>query len=107
MARWPALRGPASGALNALARFIVKSNSIPVGEPFLAPGARFDSVVPGASLGDWTLAAILEELERTERFSSFFAGASGRSRLESIRELGYGSAEMDRRLQLLRKRFGG
>jgi FkbM family methyltransferase len=99
-------RRPASGALNMLSNLVIKSNSIPVGEPFLAPGERFDSIPPGESLGDWVLAAVLEELERLEHFSSYYAGAAGRARLETIRELGYGSAEMNRRLELARRRYG-
>jgi hypothetical protein len=47
----------------------------------------------------------LEQLERRERFSSFYAGPSARERLEDIRALGHGSPEMERRLDLVRKRF--
>ena len=99
-------RVPASGALSALSSLMLRTNNVPVGEPFLAPGERFDSISPGASIGDWVLAAVLEELERLEHFSSFYAGPAGRARLENIRELGHGSAEMSRRLQLVRRRYG-
>lgn len=76
------------------------------GEPFLAPGERFDSVPPRDALGAWIAAAALEELERAGSFSSFYTGMAARQRLELIRELGYGSAEMQRRLGLLQRRFG-
>jgi FkbM family methyltransferase len=76
------------------------------GEPFLAPGQRFDSVRPREALGDWILAATLEEFERAGSYSSFYTGMAARQRLELIRELGYGSAEMQRRLSLLQRRFG-
>ena len=76
------------------------------GEPFLAPGERFDSVSPGEDLAKWVLAAVLEEYERLGSYSSFYAGAAARSRLETIRNLGFGSAEMTRRLSLLQRRFG-
>ena len=75
-------------------------------EPFLAPGARFDSIPPGAVIGNWVLAAVLEEFERLENYSSFYKGISARQRLENIRDLGFGSAEMARRLLLLQTRFG-
>ncbi|WP_288143780.1 hypothetical protein [Accumulibacter sp.] len=75
-------------------------------EPFLAPGERFDSIVPGEVIGDWVLAAVLEELERLSSFSSFYTGASALQRLHIIRELGFGSSEMARRLSLLQERLG-
>jgi hypothetical protein len=76
------------------------------GEPFLAPGERFDSVPPRDAVKNWILAATLEEFERAGSYSSFYTGMAARQRLEIIRELGYGSAEMQRRLNLLQRRFG-
>jgi FkbM family methyltransferase len=97
-------------AVNALKHLsnVILQQKIPVnlGEPFLAPGERFDSVPVGKAVGNWILAAVLEELERFEYYSSFYAGVSARQRLEIIHGLGFGSAEMQRRLSLLQKRFG-
>lgn len=61
---------------------------------------------PRDALGDWIVAATLEEFERAGSYSSFYTGVAARQRLEIIRELGYGSAEMQRRLSLLQRRFG-
>jgi FkbM family methyltransferase len=69
--------------------------------PLLAPGARFDAIAPGDRLGDWLLAAALEELERLGTLSSFYVGAAALPRLQTIRQLGYGSPEMDRRLDMV------
>lgn len=99
-------RSLAVKALRQLRNAILQQNRVDPSEPFLAPGERFDSVLPGEAIGKWVLAAVLEELERLEFFSSFFAGASARQRLENIRILGFSSAEMERRLRLLQKRFG-
>jgi len=44
-------------------------------------------------------------LEHRERFSSFYGGPNARQRLEDIRELGLGSPEMTRRLNLVDRRF--
>ena len=49
---------------------------------------------------------LLEEFERAGAYSSFYSGMAARQRLEIIRQLGYGSAEMERRLGLLQRRFG-
>jgi FkbM family methyltransferase len=100
-------RSLAVNALQQLAIAIQKHNRVDPSEPFLVPGERFDSIPPtGVAVGNWVLAAVLEEIERLGSFSSFYTGASARQRLEIIRELGFGSVEMERRLRLLQKRFG-
>ena len=73
---------------------------------FSRPGERVDSVSPGQAIGNWVLAAVSEELERLGSDSSFYTEASTRQCVEMIRSLGFGSAEMERRLRALRKRRG-
>jgi len=97
----------AVNALNQLANTILQQNRADPEEPFLAAGERFDSIPPAdGQVGNWVLAGVLEELERTCAFSSFYTGTSTAQRLELIRQLGFGSEEMNRRLDLIRKRFG-
>jgi FkbM family methyltransferase len=98
-------RGVAVTALSRLADTVAGENRVNTGEPFLVPGKRFESIAPGEDIGKWALAAILEELERLISYSSFFTGNSSRARLEKIASLGFASAEMSRRLQLLQLRF--
>jgi protein O-GlcNAc transferase len=74
-------------------------------EPFLAPCARFDTIATAGSPARWLLAAVLEAIEKLSAYSSFYSGAGARGRLEAIERLGYGSAEMARRLQLVNARF--
>lgn len=93
-------------ALRRLRGNIFEHNKVDPGEPFLAPAERFDSIPIGKSIGNWVLAAVLEEIERLGSFSSFYTGTSARSRLETIRALGFGGAEMEGRLNLLQRRFG-
>ena len=93
-------------ALGQLCNSIFEQGQVNPGEPFLAPGERFDSVPPPNSIGNWIAAAALEEFERQGAFSSFYTGQSAMQRLEIIRNLGLGSAEMNRRLNLVRLRFG-
>jgi hypothetical protein len=64
------------------------------------------AIPPGDGIGNWVLAAVLEEMERLGSFSSFYTGVSAQQRLEMIRDLGFGSSEMARRLRLLQNRFG-
>jgi hypothetical protein len=98
-------RGIAAQALAQLGESLQRGNVDPV-EPFLAPGPRFDSVAPRETLRDWIVAATLEDFERAGAYSSFYTGLAARERLELIGKLGYGGAEMQRRLSLLRRRFG-
>jgi FkbM family methyltransferase len=99
-------RASSVNALKSLLAYIHK-NGVDVSEPFLAPLERFDSIVPDADAVRWLVAAVLEQLEQRERFSSFYAGPYARERLEDIHALGLGSPEMTRRLDLVRRRFGG
>jgi len=99
-------RSLAVSALGHLCNTFFEQRQVDPREPFLAPGARFDSIPPREAIGDWVLAATLEEYERIGSFSSFYTGCSAQQRLEIIRDMGFGSAEMNRRLQLLQQRFG-
>jgi FkbM family methyltransferase len=96
----------AVNALHQLSDTILNNDAVDPIEPFLAPGELFDTVSPAQAIGNWVLAAVLEEFERLGSYSSFYTGISARERLEAIRALGFGSAEMERRLNLLQKRFG-
>jgi hypothetical protein len=89
-------------ALTQLLESIRLTGTADRNEPFLAPLERFDSIAPGEALGNWVLAAVLEQLEQRERLSSFYAGAGALERLEAIHALGFGSPGMERRLELVR-----
>jgi FkbM family methyltransferase len=105
VARAYGARGVAVIALGRLLETLLKDQSVPLDEPFLAPGERFDAVDPGENIQDWILAAALEEMETLSAFSSFYSGAHSKPRLELICSLGYESAEMRRRLELINTRF--
>ena len=92
-------------ALQQLHKNITQTKNIDISEPFLTAGNRFDRIPPGNSIGVWVMAFILEEVERLSSFSSFYTGMSALERLETIKKLGFGSEEMERRLSLLRERF--
>ena len=94
-------------ALGDLCQLAMKHQSVNPGEPFLASSERFDSLDPKDSMGNWALCSILEELERNSSFSSFYSGQAAKQRLEIIRNLGFGSPEMARRLALVERRFSG
>jgi protein O-GlcNAc transferase len=100
--------GERSLALQALQRLcneVIQEKQVDLSEPFLAPASRFDTILPRDSIGDWLMAAALEELERLGAFSSFYTRQMTLERLDAIRRLGFASAEMERRAALIRQRF--
>jgi FkbM family methyltransferase len=99
--------GERAASVRALAQLLsyIRHAGVDPDEPFLPPLERFDSISCGEEPARWLVAAVLEQLERRERFSSFYAGPAARERLEDIHALGYGSPEMERRLDLVRLRF--
>ena len=92
-------------SLNYLQRKISQSQKMSVNQPFLAPSKRFDTLPVNQQLGNWVLASILEQLEICSAFSSYYTGPAALHRLEVIQKLGFGNAEMKRRLQLVQQRF--
>jgi len=96
----------AVGTLHQLRDQILQEHRMDPGEPFLPPGTRFDTVVPGPDIGRWICAATLEELERNSAFSSYYAGTAALQDLQNIESLGFAGAEMQRRLELVRLRYG-
>ena len=100
-------RSIAVRALQKLSTAIQKLNWMDSSEPFLSPSSKFDGIEPQPeTIGNWVLASTLEELERLSSFSSFYLGLPVRQRIESIKKLGFISAEMQCRLNLIKKRFG-
>lgn|SRR6185437_9543050 len=97
-----------ANALGRLCDTILKQAQVDTSEPFLAPGVRFDSLSPRSRqlVPTWITAAVFEELERNHHYSSFYTGKASRRNLEMIRDLGFASDEMRRRLMLIQRRFG-
>jgi protein O-GlcNAc transferase len=94
-------------ALANLFQIAVKYQKVNPNEPFLAVSEHFGSLDPKEAIGNWVVCSVLEELERSASFSSFYSDPSARQRLETIRNLGFGSPEMARRLALVEQRFFG
>lgn len=98
-------RALAVAALAQLSEALLQGSHTNPDEPFLMPSERFDAISPGNPLGQWLLAGALEEYERLSAFSSFYTDASALPRLRAIRDLGFASPEMQRRLAMLQLRF--
>jgi hypothetical protein len=101
--------------LRQLSTEILEQKRLDPSEPFLAASQHYDTLalrqVAGMqsmadAVGLWVCAAVLEALERSVAFSSYFPGKQSLTNLRNIRDLGYGSEEMRRRLELVEQRFG-
>ncbi len=98
-ARELGIRSVAIESLIRLSKTILEDQSIDPSEPFLAPNERFDRIPPGNELGNWILGGVLEELEICNAWSSYYRANLDRLRL--IRDLGFASEAMLRRLELV------
>jgi hypothetical protein len=98
--------GARAVSVNALRQLLeyIRQAGVDPNEPFLSPLERFDSI-PAPDPVPWLVAAVLEQLEKREYYSTFYAGAAALERLEDIHALGFASPEMLRRLDLLRLRI--
>ena len=100
--------GARSFAIDVLTQLYTTFQEHPanLNEPFLAPGKSFDTIPLDKAMTNWPASATLGEIERLIAYSSFFSGLSALPRLKVIHALGLGDEEMERRLHLLRRRFG-
>ncbi|QKO22877.1 FkbM family methyltransferase [Rhodoferax sp. BAB1] len=98
-------RTVAVSALNALIKYLQATRQVDLGEPFLAASKYFETLDPRGSIIEWFIGSVLEEFERASAYSSFYTGTSAIPRLENIQRTGFGSPEMARRLELVKKKL--
>jgi len=106
LARVAAEAGARTLSVDALRHLVdhAKRGELRLAEAFWPACPRYDDVVPSAGLGDWFLAAAVEQLERSAGFSSLFAGCT--PELEWLCRQSLASTEMQRRRALLARRAG-
>lgn len=93
-------------ALNQVAAMFGGGSNLAIDEPFLALSDESASVDPDNQVAEWLLASVLELREKLRVFSSFFTGQESLPVLEVIKDTGFQSSEMERRLTLIKKRYG-
>ena len=75
-------------------------------EPFLAPLERYERIPIGGRVGEWLRCAITEAIEKRRAYSSRFDPRTSLALLETTRDSGFVSLEMERRWQLARMALG-
>jgi hypothetical protein len=99
-------RQRALDALNAICSKLDSGTHTPDGAPFLAVSHRFDNIEPGDAFAQWCVASVLDQRERLAAYSSYFQDEGVLGALEMLGQLPFQCAEMERRRQLVRIRFG-
>ena len=84
----------------------IPAGGLALDEPFLPAAEAYEKTNPGGQLEAWFFGTALEQFECISSFSSFYTGNSARPRLEQILRLGFASAQTQRRLELVRRRYG-
>ena len=98
-------RAAAVQALNQFAEVISQEQKFNPAEPFLAASERAATTDPDGELANWCFAQALAERERLQAFSSYFTGSNSVSVLNMIANLNYDDVEMERRLDLINRRY--
>jgi FkbM family methyltransferase len=92
-------------ALRSLIQAIPYMENVDFEQPFLAPCKRFDALPPNDSMQGWLMAAAIEANEIASNYSSFFAQSNQRDLLQFALSLGFDSPPLQRRLDLINRRF--
>jgi len=93
-------------ALNRLLQILEASHKVVAEEPFLVATPRFETIDSSSDLARWCLASVMEQHEVLIAHSSYFMGPAAIRRLNTLRGLGFPSAQMERRRQLIGMRHG-
>jgi FkbM family methyltransferase len=92
--------------LNLLYGYFESGQEFSVNEPFLSVSERLATLDPCNDFGQWLIYGVLETREICRSHSSYFTGKNSLPDLELMRSSPFYSDEMERRRQLIRKRFG-
>jgi len=92
-------------ALRSLIQAIPYMENVDFEQPFLAPCKRFDTLAPNDLMQGWLMTAAIEANEIASNYSSFFAQSNQRDLLQFALSLGFDSPPLQRRLDLINRRF--
>lgn len=102
-------RSRAVTALDSLLRTLAsRPEQFAVAEPFLSPAAEFEALDPAGNRRGWMIASALDALERLRSHSSYFGNPQLTLVIvNDMLKLGFCSAQMRRRADLVRSRLPG
>jgi FkbM family methyltransferase len=91
-------------ALQQLIGTLETGRTVHVSEPFLVPSPEFEQIDPGDQMANWMVSSVLHQYETLRAFSSYFFSQDTTATVSKLQELGFSTAAMDRRLELVRRR---
>ena len=89
-------------ALRVLIAGFQSDQQFALDEPFIPVSAEFERIDPKSDAGAWCLAQVLVEHDRLSAESSFDRRADSLRDLSLVEQLGFATAEVQRRLRLVR-----
>jgi hypothetical protein len=82
-----------------------ESIAMNIDEPFLPLSQDSAATDPGERVPEWLYASILAHREKIRSFSSYYTGTDSLEVIDTIRDLGFESPELEKRQSLIRMRF--
>ena len=98
-------REAAVSVLNQICRVLKADGAASLDEPFCALTDDFFQADPGNKLAEWLVAMVLMQREDLRAFSDFFTRQESLSILQEVQATGFTNEGIDRRIQLIQKRF--
>lgn len=99
-------REAAVSVLNQIYAILDSGREVSLSEPFLALSGNYEVVDPGGCLREWLVSMVLEYRDKLSGFSSYFTGRVSLEILETVKNTGFQSNETERRINLIRRRYG-
>ncbi|VAW79634.1 hypothetical protein MNBD_GAMMA12-2330 [hydrothermal vent metagenome] len=81
------------------------TRTVTIEKPLLAAAAHYDSINPGERSAEWLISSIIEAGEKLRHWSSYYTGDSAMQNLVFLRDTGFWSSEMQRRIVLIEQRY--
>jgi len=98
-------RDNALDVLDQMLQRVNQENQFDMSEPFLPPCERFDRLDLGAPFNHWAICAMHEQYEWICSHSSFYVTEQTTRRLLFVQQLGFLGQDMQRRLNVARRRL--
>ncbi len=98
-------RREALEATQIAAKIFNETRTVEIDKPLLAATAHYDTVNPGQRSAEWLLSSIMEADEKLRHWSSYYTGDSAMQNLMVMKDIGFWSEEMQRRVMLIEQRY--
>ncbi len=81
------------------------TRTVEIEKPLLAATAHYDTLNVGERSAEWLISSLIEAGEKLRHWSSYYTGDSAMQNLVFLRDTGFWSSEMQRRIVLIEQRY--